>query len=263
MSAVKSQIRRLFNKACADFDLIQADDKLMVGLSGGKDSLTLLEFLVLLRDTQDAKFSILAAYVKFSNLPYSVDLEYLQEFCKSRQVDFIVIEDQIRDSHMRSGTCIHCSRFRRAKLMEYSRIHKCNKLALGHHLDDVVTTLLMNMTQHGRFAGMAVKLDIKVGEHQYPLTIIRPLCLVSEQAIKDFVRTEGFRSECCRCEWGDRGYRSKAREVVDMLCQKDESVRMNLFKCQFQIDDKLLAMEPQVEADDIEDAMPEKNAKAD
>lgn len=252
---VGQRIRRLFNKSCADFDLIKPDDRVMVGLSGGKDSLTLLEFLVLLRDAQATRFSIVAAYIKFTNLPYSVDLAYLQKFCDARQVDLIIIEDQIRESHMQSGTCIHCSRFRRAKLMEYSRHHKCNKLALGHHLDDVVTTLLMNMTQHGRFAGMAVKLDINVGEHQYPLTIIRPLCLVSEQAIKDFVKEKGFQSECCRCEWGDRGFRSRAREVVDMLCKQDESVRMNLFKCQFQIDDKYLAAAAPPAAEDIEDTI--------
>ena len=124
--------------------------------------------------------------------------------------------------------------------MELARVFKCNKLALGHHLDDIVATLLMNMSQHGRFGGMAVKLNIQVGEFNYPLTIIRPLCYFPEDDIRQFVKENGFQSEKCRCPWGDTGYRSKTRDVVDFICKQDESFRMNIFKSQFNVSEKML-----------------------
>lgn len=248
------KLKRLFNKACEEFSLVEPGDTIMVGLSGGKDSLTLLNFLGLLRDSQNCAFRIIAAHIKFTNLPYSVDLDYMTKFCEDRKIEFHLIEDQIREAHMGFGTCIHCSRFRRAKLMELCRVYSCNKLALGHHLDDVVATLLMNMSQHGRFAGMAIKLDISVGEMKYPLTIIRPLCYVAEDDIKQFIIEEKYKPEKCRCPWGDTGFRSKTRDVVDLLCKDDENVRMNLFKAQFNIDSKYLKSENATnESDDIED----------
>lgn len=239
---LNTKLRRLFEKACSDYQLVCPGDRIMVGLSGGKDSLTLVNFLAKLRDSQGGNFHIVTAHVKFTNLPYSVDIEYLEQFCAERNVEFHVVEDKIRDGHMESGmTCVHCSRFRRAKLMELSRVHRCNKLALGHHLDDIVATLLMNMSQHGRFAGMAVKLNITVGDMKYPLTLVRPLCLISENDIRSFVTEQGYKPERCRCEWGDSGFRSKARDVVDLLCERDENIRMNLFKAQFNISQKFLA----------------------
>lgn len=239
-----NKIRRLFNKACEDFNLIHNGDRIFVGFSGGKDSLTLLHFLHLLRDTyheKDINFSLIAAHIKFKNLPYSVDLNYLKKFCSDRNVEFHIVEDNIREDHLKSGTCVHCSRFRRAKLMELSRIHNCNKLALGHHLDDVVSTLLMNITQHGKFTGMAIKLDISVGEMKYPLTIIRPLCYVPENDVKAFIQENNFVSEMCRCPWGDIGYRAKTLEFIKFLSKKDENVRMNFFKSQFNLNEKFFA----------------------
>lgn len=253
-----NKLKRLFNRAVEEFSLVSDGDKIMVGLSGGKDSLTLLNFLGILRDSKPGSFNIVAAHIKFTNLPYSVDLDYLTRFCEERKIEFHIIEDQIREAHMNKGTCLHCSRFRRAKLMELTRVYGCNKLALGHHLDDVVATLLMNMSQHGRFAGMAIKLNITVGEMKYPLTIIRPLCYVAEDDIRNFIKEEGYKPEKCRCPWGDTGFRSKTRDVVDLLCEKDEKVRMNLFRSQFNIDDKYLTSNPlsnanDQQAEDIED----------
>lgn len=236
MTDLGTKLGRLFDSACRDYDLVCKGDKIIVGLSGGKDSLTLVNFLARLRDNNPGVFEIVAAHIKFTNLPFSVDCDYLTKFCEERNVEFHVISDRIRDGHMDGGmACVHCSRFRRAKLMELARVHNCNKLALGHHLDDIVATLLMNMSQHGRFAGMAVKLNITVGEAHYPLTMIRPLCLFAEDDIRTFVTENDYRPEKCRCEWGDSGFRSKSRDVVDFLCKTDENIRMNIFRSQFNI----------------------------
>ncbi|KAH0788997.1 tRNA 2-thiocytidine biosynthesis protein TtcA [Histomonas meleagridis] len=250
---METKLRRLFNQACDEFELISKGDRVLVGLSGGKDSLTLVHFLSLLAKEKPGTFHIIAAFIRFTNLPYTVDLPYMQTFCDERNVEFHIVEDQIREGHMtmQSGTCIHCSRYRRAKLMELANVYKCNKLALGHHLDDIIATLLMNMSQHGRFGGMAVKLQISVGETNYPLTMIRPLALIPENDIRSFIKEKNFHPEQCRCPWGDSGYRGKTRDVVDFLCKDDESIRMNLFRSQFNINEKHI--EKEKEAIDIED----------
>lgn len=237
---MNQKLCRLFNSAVSEFSLIENGDRVLVGLSGGKDSLSLIHFFSLLQKERPGTFHVVAAHIHFTNLPYSVDIDYMREFCAERDIEFQLVEDKIRDEHMGNGTCLHCSRYRRAKLMELARVYKCNKLALGHHLDDIIATLLMNMSQHGRFGGMAVKLSIHVGDCRYPLTLIRPLCLIPEDDIRQLVKDLGFRSEKCRCPWGDVGYRSKTRDVVDFICKQDESYRMNMFRAQFNVSEKIL-----------------------
>lgn len=260
-SDLDKRMNRLFNRAISEFNLISEGDRILVGLSGGKDSLTLLTFLAHRKLCLQENFEIIAAHIKFSNLPYEVDLEYLSQFCNDRQIEMHIIEDQIRDAHMKNDTCIHCSRFRRAKLMEISRVFKCNKLALGHHLDDVVGTLIMNMSQHGRFAGMAVKLNINVGEMKYPLIIIRPLSLISEDDIRAFIDENQYKSEKCRCPWGDQGFRSKIREVLDILSTQDERVRINLFRAQFSIKQKNVGEEEIFDIEDVGEMATNNHAK--
>jgi tRNA(Ile)-lysidine synthase TilS/MesJ len=126
----------------------------------------------------------------------------------------------------------------------------------------------MSMAQHGRFGGMAVKLPVTVGDMNYPLTMIRPLCCIAENEIRAFIAEQGYRPVVCRCPWGDVGLRSKARDVVDFLCQGNEEVRMNLFRAQFNIAERFLAnaqKEEDVEkAADIEDVqVPERGVLAD
>jgi tRNA(Ile)-lysidine synthase TilS/MesJ len=232
------KVSRLFSKACQDFRLISPGDRIMVGLSGGKDSLTLCHVLSLLRDSQTVPFEVLCTHIQFSNIPYRCDLSYLQEFCDERCLPLSIVEDEIRAAHI-SGvlrfTCVHCARFRRAKLLEQSRLHRCNKLALGHHLDDIVATLLMNMAQHGKFAGMAVRIALTVGEHDYPIQLIRPLCYIREDDIRTFAVEQRYRAEKCRCDWCDDGVRGKTAETIEILAAFDHSARLNLFKAQFHI----------------------------
>jgi tRNA(Ile)-lysidine synthase TilS/MesJ len=102
-------------------------------------------------------------------------------------------------------------------------------------LDDIVATLLMNMSQHGKFTGMAVKLDMEVGEQRYPMTLIRPLCYIAESDIRSFVTEQQFKLEKCRCDWSDDGIRPRIMESLDMLGRFDASARMNLFRSQFNI----------------------------
>ena len=238
---INRRVYQQIKNACEEFDLIQENDRILIGLSGGKDSLLLTHFLAKLMKEKNHAFKVVAAHVKFDNLPYGIDADYLEQFCVTRGVEYHLIHDNIRDAYLENDhkdTCIHCSRFRRSKLMELCRILKCNKLSLGHHLDDIVATLLMNMTHHRRFAGMACKLHISVGEEQYPITMIRPLAYTPENDIIQFVKENSieFKPAKCRCPWGDVGVRSKTRTAVDyIVSQLGEEARTNIFKSQFNV----------------------------
>ena len=236
---INKRVYLQIKNACEEFGLINEGDRILVGLSGGKDSLLLTHFLSIIMKEKNYSFKVVAAHVKFDNLPYGIDADYLEKFCIDRDVEYHLIHDNIREAHLENDhkdTCIHCSRFRRSKLMELCRILKCNKLSLGHHLDDIVATLIMNMTHHGRFAGMAVKLDISVGKEQYPITMIRPLAYTPENDIINFVQTNHFQPAKCRCPWGDVGVRSKTRTAVDYIVEKlGEEARLNIFKSQFNV----------------------------
>ena len=247
-----TKVKAQFSKACDEFRLIEEGDRIMVGLSGGKDSLLLSNFLAIFRDEHPGTFEVICAHIKFDNLPYSVDGEYLEKFCADRKIEYFLVTDQIREAHLQKGTCLHCSHYRRAKLMELCRLKNCNKLALGHHLDDIVATLLMSMTQHGRFGGMAVKLPITVGEFKYPLTIIRPLCYTPEQDIIDYNAAHNYKPTKCRCPWGDAGQRSKTREAEEILCQIGPNVRLNLFKSQFNVHEKQIGQAEQFEIEECD-----------
>ena len=230
---IRDRVALQFARAIDEFKLVEEGDRIMIGLSGGKDSLTLVNFLSERRTQMNNNFHIVAAHIKFDNLPYAADMDYLSNFCKERNVEYHLVEDHIRDGHMGNGTCLHCSRFRRAKLMELAREHKCNKLALGHHLDDIVNTLLMNMSQHGRFAGMALKLNMTVGETKYPLTMIRPLCYIAEREIIQFTKEYDYRPVKCRCPWGDTGFRKKTAAATDIFSTISDEARVNIFRAQF------------------------------
>lgn len=242
--AIYNRVRDQIFSACQEYGLITKGDKVMIGLSGGKDSLTLVHFLSQLSKKMNGDFQVYATHIKFLNLPYGEEgTTYIEEFCKENDVKLEIVEDSIRPEYLENDhrqTCIHCSRYRRAKMMELTRERGCNKLALGHHLDDIVATILMTMTHHKRFAGMACKLNISVAPkngdntaEKYPITLIRPLCTTSENQIIEFVTKNLFQPAKCRCPWGDQGVRKKTRGAVEkMVSTLGEEARRNIFKCQ-------------------------------
>jgi tRNA(Ile)-lysidine synthase TilS/MesJ len=109
------------------------------------------------------------------------------------------------------------------------------------------------MSQHGSFAGMAVKLDLRVGEMQYPVQLIRPLCYICEDDIRTFALEQGYNPERCRCDWSDDGIRVKVREAMELLCRDHDGVKANLFRSQFNIGGQILVDE-NFDFVDIEDS---------
>ncbi len=168
------RLRRQVGQAIADYNMIEDGDRVMVCMSGGKDSYTLLDMLLALREAAPVHFEILAINLdqKQPGFPEHVLPEYLQ----SRGVPFHILEQDTYSVVKRvlpegKTQCGLCSRLRRGALYQFAHENGYNKIALGHHMDDIVETLFLNLFHGGRMAAMPPKLKSNDGRN----VVIRPL----------------------------------------------------------------------------------------
>ena len=173
-------------KADTDFQLIEDGDHIAVGVSGGKDSLLLLHALSLYRRFSHKHFSMSAVTVTMGLEPF--DLSGMSELCASLGIPYVIRETRIGeiifDYRREKNPCALCSKMRRAVLASVCVELGCNKLALGHHREDVLETLLMSLFYEGRFRTFHPKtLMSRTG-----ITVIRPLVYLSESHVKHMLR---------------------------------------------------------------------------
>jgi tRNA 2-thiocytidine biosynthesis protein TtcA len=192
------RLRRQVGKAIGDFGLIEAGDRIAVGVSGGKDSYILLHLLDSLRRRAPVRYELVAVNVDAGYPGYR--REVLERHLRQYGFDFRMETTncyQIIEAKRRPGSsyCSFCARLRRGVLYSLADELGCNKIALGHHLDDFIETLLLNQFYVGTLAAMSPKLLADNGRH----TVIRPLVYVEEAEIIDFVRRQGLPVICCAC----------------------------------------------------------------
>ena len=149
------RLRHKFHKTAAEYALIEEGDRILIAVSGGKDSLALLELMAARVRVLKPRFSVVAAHVVMTNIPYQSDTQYLIDFAQSLGVEMHIVETSFdATGDTRKSPCFLCSWNRRKALFETAKALGCNKIALGHHQDDVLVTLLMNMTFQGAFSTM-------------------------------------------------------------------------------------------------------------
>ena len=215
---METKIVRLFHKACADYGLIEDGDHILVGLSGGKDSLALVELLGARSKIYKPRFSVAALHVRVKERDYHSDLSYLESFCAEAGVPFIVRDVEIgepRDlaistSRQLDNPCFLCSWYRRKTLFNVAQEIGCNKIALGHHRDDLIETMLMNLIYQGTFATMPPMLQLD----KMPLRIIRPLCLIDEALLVAHAEEKAYEKQTVLCPYEHVSSREKAKELL-------------------------------------------------
>ncbi len=222
-------IVKRFHKACSEYQLIQDGDHVLVALSGGKDSLCLLELMARQASIFRPSFRVEAVHVRMKNIRYETDTTYLENFCRERGVVLHVVNaefstgehaveanSQKTNLRKQKTPCFLCSWNRRKQIFNLAQELGCNKIAFGHHMDDILHTTLMNQFFQGRFEGMPVKLKMK----KMPLTIIRPLCLCHEADIAALARERQYQKQRKLCPYEHETHR---QDVADIF-RKAESV---------------------------------------
>ncbi|MDY0066607.1 MAG: tRNA 2-thiocytidine(32) synthetase TtcA [Steroidobacteraceae bacterium] len=211
---LQGRLRGLVGKAIEDFRMIEAGDKVMVCLSGGKDSYTLLDILLLLKRSAPVDFELIAVNLdqKQPGFPEHV----LPDYLTALGVPFHIIEQNTYGVVKRvipegKTMCGLCSRLRRGALYRYAAENGVTKIALGHHREDIVETLFLNMFFGGRLKAMPPKLRSEDGRH----IVIRPLAYVAERDIERYARARDFPLiPCALCGSQDNMQR---REIKQML----------------------------------------------
>ena len=233
---LEHRLKERFVKAMATYHLIEDDDRILVGLSGGKDSLLLTELLANRAKINHPRFSVEALHVRMENIQYETDTSYLQQFCDEQGVKlhlrttrFEIGEETVndaRDARRQKQPCFLCSWMRRKEMFNLAQELGCNKIALGHHQDDMLHTALMNLTFQGRFDTMPARLKMR----KMPLTIIRPLCLIEEADIKAYAEMKGYQKQKKICPYETNSHRTDIKRLYDEIEQINPEARYSIWR---------------------------------
>ncbi|MCD7816893.1 MAG: tRNA 2-thiocytidine biosynthesis TtcA family protein [Bacteroides sp.] len=234
------RIEQRFMKGIVRYGLIEEGDKILVGLSGGKDSMALLELLARRSRIYKPKFSVVAVHVVMTNIAYESDMDYLRTYAEGLGVPFVRYETSFDPStDNRKSPCFLCSWNRRKALFTVAKEQGCNKIALGHHMDDILETLLMNMTFQGAFSTMPPRLVMR----KFDMTIIRPMCLVHESELMEMAVFRGYRKQIKNCPYEKDSHRSDMKDVLKKLEAMNPEARYSLWSSMNNVQADLLPME--------------------
>ncbi len=211
-----------FIKGVKEFDMINDGDKVAVCISGGKDSLLLAKLLQEMQKHTNTNFELefIAMDPGFNDINY----EMLQNTCKKIGIDVKVFDTNIFEVVEKIASdypCYMCARMRRGALYDYAKSLGCNKIALGHHYDDYIETVMINVLYGGKFAAMMPKLHA-TGKGNEGMELIRPMVYIREHDIIKYTKDNGIQVMNCGCVVAAGKTSSKRAEVKQILAQLRE-----------------------------------------
>ena len=232
----RKPIWRAFTRALNTYDLIQEGDKIAVCISGGKDSMLMAKLFQELK--KHGKFQFETVFLVM-NPGYNADnWKIIQDNAKLLGIPLTVFESDIFDTvaTLEQNPCYLCARMRRGHLYAQAKALGCNKIALGHHFDDVIETILMGMLYSGKIETMMPKLHSQNFEG---MELIRPMYLIKEDAVKAWRDYNGlqfiqcacrFTENCVSCGGGRGSKRDEMKELIAHFRKESDVIEKNIFK---------------------------------
>lgn len=222
------KIVKLAGKAIGDFKMIASHDHIMVCLSGGKDSWTLLQTLQVLQKKSSTKFTLTVVNIdpSFKDHPS----KRLQAYCQKNKIELQTVKTDIKNiitKNKKADTsfCSFCARLRRGSIYDTAKKLKATKIALGHHLDDLCETLLLNLFFSGKIKAMAPIMQTDDLHH----LVIRPLCYVPENLISKHIKETDFPLINCSCQQkNEPQQRVKMKKLIKNLSRDIPDIRSNM-----------------------------------
>lgn len=222
LQKLEERLRRKVGVCVTEYELIQNGDRILVGLSGGKDSWALLDLLVSLRKRAPVRFEVHGVTVDPGFPGYNPDR--IAEVCERMGIPHQILGAPIDTMVRRKPEitpCAMCSRLRRGVLYSYAKKNGFTKIALGHHLDDLIETLLINQFFEGRLSTMPLKLVSDDGAN----TVIRPLGTCEEEDLRRFAWLKGYPIVPCGCPLcGASALESRRAQIKELIAGLRESI---------------------------------------
>lgn len=219
----------LMRKAITEFNLIEDGDHIAVGVSGGKDSMVLLNGLHLLRRFIGIDYDITAVSIDLQFQGMKTDFETVQTFCKDLSIPFVLKNTQIGEIifslRKEEHPCSLCARMRRGALHDLAKENGCNKVALGHHCDDAIETFMMNLLIEGRIGCFSPKSYLS----RKDLTVIRPMALAPEKEIIRAANRAGLPIVKSPCPVDGATARQKMKDLLETLEESNQGVKQRIF----------------------------------
>lgn len=223
---LERRIWRHFNKGLTQYQLLEDGDHILLGISGGKDSLALLEFMAKRARIHRPQIKLTALHVRMENIAYESDTNYLEEFAAKQNVRLIVRGTSFDpNTDTRKTPCFLCSWNRRKMLFTTAQELGCNKIALGHHQDDILHTMLLNLSFQGQFSTMPARLQMR----KFAMTIIRPLCMVHEKDLTAWAEAQGYRKQKKLCPYETDSHRSDFKQLFQQIEQLAPEARYSMW----------------------------------
>lgn len=243
LSGTGQKISLAIGRAIGDYNLIEDGDRILVAVSGGKDSLTLLKLLQERRSWAPVRFEVIAAHVKTDFACAScIHEDLLTGFFREIGVESVFASVQVLDEQKKTN-CFWCSWNRRRALFDLAEKKGCNKIAFGHHKDDIIETILMNLFFKGEISCMQPRQEMFEGK----VVMIRPLCYVEEDLTRRFAEEQGFPAKLCRCPFGKDSQRQKMKALIRDLAgaTPGTSIKSNIFNSVARVNRDYIGLKPE------------------
>ncbi len=236
---LRDRLLKRVKKAIFYFDLLNEGENIILGISGGKDSLFMADILYHFKRKYNMRFQMLAVHVANRIKPLK-NPEKLERFLNERGIDFLIVHDEntkkIIEHRLKPfNPCYICSKERRKHLIYAAKEKDINKIALAHTIDDAVETLLLNIFYAREISTMVPKQSL----FRKDFFVIRPIILIEEEEIETYMKLSGMNEYYeGKCPYEDKSRRETIRNILKELYKKDPQVRKNikysLFECKME-----------------------------